>query len=116
MVYGIIKDAELILKSSGVQQIGSENGAGLKVGPTGSVKAVIIVSDVGSGGTLDVQLEESDDDGDGDPYAALVILPQIVEAGVKTQNFRSEKTYVRRASTVGTDAVTWEMFITTAEK
>jgi len=32
------------------------------------------------------------------------------------QNFRSEKTYVRRASVVATDAVNWEMFITTAEK
>lgn len=49
MVYGIIKDEELILKKSGSQGIGSVNGDGLKIGPTGSVKAVILVSDVGAG-------------------------------------------------------------------
>jgi hypothetical protein len=114
----IIKDDELVLKSSGLQGVGTVTSAGKAIGPTGLVKAVINVTVVASGGTLDVHLEESSDDAVADAYAdiANAVFSQITAVGIYELYFRAAEKWSRYVGVVGTAAVTWEMLITTAER
>jgi hypothetical protein len=116
--YPITKDDELVLKSSGLQGAGSANGTGKAIGPTGLVKAVIMVSAVASGGTLDVHLESSSDDAATDAYADIpnAAFTQITAVGVYELFFKSAEKWVRYAATVGTNNVTWQMLLGQANR
>lgn len=107
----IIKDEELVLKSDALQGAGSVNGTGIGMGPTAGVKAVIVVSVVAAGGTLDVHLEESDVLGSGYADIANSAFSQILAAGIYEQEFRASKKYVRYVGTVGVNDVTWQMLV-----
>jgi hypothetical protein len=108
--YPITKDDEAVLKSSGLQGAGSVNGTGIAIGPTGLIKAIIIVSVVVSGGTLDVHLEESDTLGSGYADIPNAVFTQLTAAGQSNPLFfKATKKYVRYVGTVGTNNVTWEM-------
>jgi hypothetical protein len=112
----IIKDDELVLKSSGLQGSGTVTSTGVAIGPTGLVKAVIIVSVVASGGTLDVHLEQSLLLGSGYADIPNAVFTQITAAGIYELYFRATEKYTRYVGVVGVNNVTWEMFVTTAEK
>ena len=114
----IIYDAELSLRASASQAIGSANGTGKAIGPTALVKCVVKVTSVGTGGTLDVHLEQSSDDAVADAYAdiANAAFSQVSAVGLYEMYFRAAEKWVRCVGAAGTDAVTWECFITTAEK
>jgi hypothetical protein len=111
----IIKDEELVLKSSALQGVGTVTSVGKAIGPTGLVKAVINVTVVASNGTLDVHLEDHDDDAGGTDIPNAV-FSQITAVGLYELYFRASQKYVRYVGIVGTAAVTWEMFVTTPEK
>jgi hypothetical protein len=112
----LIKDDLLVLKASAhVEAVGSTNCTGIAAGPTGLVKAVILVTLVDSGGTLDAHLEESADDSSYTNIANATFT-QITAAGVAELCFRAAQKYVRLVYTVGTAAVTFEAFLTTIEK
>jgi len=111
----LIKDDLLVLKTSAIQQTGTVTSTGVAIGPTGLVKAVIVVSVVAIGGTLDVHLEDHDDNAGGTDIPSAV-FPQIIATGIYELYFRTVQKYVRYVGIVGTAAVTWEMFVTTVEK
>lgn len=111
-------DSELELRASASQSIGSANGTGIAAGPTGQmpVKLVVIVSSVGTSGTLDVHLESSGDNAVADAYADIAhsAMTQITAAGRYEQLVWLPEKWVRAVGTAGTDAVTWQAFITRA--
>lgn len=114
----VIKDDNLVLRTSALQSAGAAANTGIAAGPCGAVKAVIIVSVVASGGTLDVHLESSSDNAASDAYADIShsAFTQITATGIYEQIVTLPEKWVRAYGTVGTNDVTWEMFLTTIEK
>lgn len=110
----IIQDDELILRAAAAATA-TVDGTGKAIGPTGLVKAVVIVSALASGGTLDISIQQSSDD---DAYATIATFPQITATGVYELPFKATKKYVRYSTTAvhGTESITYAIYVTTAEK
>jgi hypothetical protein len=113
----VIKDAELILRASAAATA-VVDGTGKAIGPTGLVKAVVVVSALASGGTLDISIQQSSDDAVADAYATIATFPQITAVGTYELPFRATEKYVRYKTTAvhGTESITYEVFVTTVEK
>lgn len=104
-------DTLLELKASGAQT-SSTNGTGKLVGPTDVCKVMIKVTAVsGTSPTLDIDIEDSDDDS---TYVDRVKLPRITAVGEYEGFLKSSKKYLRYASTIGgtTPSFTYSVYLT----
>ena len=110
----IIKDDLLVLRASAAAT-STQTGTGKAIGPTGLAKAVVIVSAITSTPSIVVDIQE--DDALGGSYATVATFPAITAVGTYELPFRANKKYVRYLSTHGdADSITYETFVTTAEK
>ncbi len=106
------KDDELILRASAAATA-VVTGTGIKMGPTGLVKAVINVTALATSGTIAVSIQGGLTLGG--TYYDLVIFPVISAVGVYECWFDSKDyLYVRYETTAvhGTESITYEIFIT----
>ena len=105
------------LRASGIQPVGSENGDGKRLGPTDLVRGVVCVTNVESGGTLEVHLEGSDDD------SAYIDIPggvfldpsdgEVIDAeGIYEIYIQTDLEYVRAVSVVAGDSITHQILLT----
>ena len=75
---------------------------------------IIDVTSVGTGGTLDLVAQDSEDDATYD--ADFVTFAQIDEAGTYIAVIDDPNRYFRVKATVGTDGVTWGAYMVTFEE
>lgn len=115
-----IYDALAVLRASGSQGVGTENGDGVDIGPLGKVvRAVSSISVVGASGTLTLKLQGSDDNstfydipGTGflDPSDGAV----MDAVGEYEVYFKTAFRYIRMVAVVATAAITHEVYLTKA--
>jgi len=112
----IIKDDELILRASAAATA-VVTGTGVKIGPTGLVKAVVNVTALATSGTLAISIEGGLTLGG--TYYTLASFPVISAVGIYELFFNSgDYPYVRYETTAvhSTESITYEIIVTTAEK
>jgi len=101
--------------------ITTANGTGVDISNFQGRIKLLLSSDAGGGSspTMDVTLEDSDDDGAGDAYAALldvdgvaVAFTQVTDGGAALQEVhiatRSTKAFVRAVETIGGGSPTFD--------
>lgn len=106
-------DDELTLRTSAAATA-TVNGTGKAIGPTGVVKAFVVVTALATSGTLDISIQQSSDDGDSDAYATIATFPQITAVGVYELPFEATEEYVRYSTTAvhGTESITYGVYVT----
>ena len=93
------------LVASAAITTGSNTGSSVDLEGVGRKILVIInTGDVGTGGTLDVEIHESDDDFSADDDT-LKTFSQIDSTGVVVGDVAPNKRYIQASYTVGTDTV-----------
>jgi len=75
---------------------------------------IIDVTSVGTGGTLDLVVQDSDDDSTYD--ADFITIPQITETGLYLVVIDDPKRYLRVNHDVDTDTVNWGAYLVTFEE
>lgn len=112
-------DALAELRASSSQAAGTENGTAKDIGPTGLIKAVSIITAVGSSATLTLKLQGSSDNvtfydipGTGflDPTDGAV----MDAVGKYEVFFQTSFRYIRHVSVVANAAITHQVFLTKA--
>ncbi len=106
-----VKDKELALKTSAAET-SSTNGAGKDLGPSGLVRAVVLVTAVsGTSPTLDLTFADSPDNS---TFTDKMSIPQITATGEYEAYFKANQRYTRYESTLGgtSPSFTYEIFIT----
>lgn len=123
LIFGITfnYDALLVLRSSGIQGTGTENGTALDLKNDSLVKAVCNVTVVESGATLAAHLEGSDDNSTFYDLPGGVFLDPADGAAIDTAGkyeiyVKTAFRYIRVVGVVTTDDIIWEAFLATAEK
>lgn len=112
----IIKDEELILKALGAETVDT-NGTGKAIGPTGLAKAVVRVTSITATPSVVIHIQESSDNGVGDAFADVAVMPAIAAVGIFEIPFRAAEKYVRYSSVhADADSITFEVLVTTPEK
>lgn len=111
----IIKDDLLVLRASAAATA-TVNGTGQPIGPTGLVKAVVLVTALATSGTLAISIQQ--DDALGGSYETIASFPVIIAVGTYELPFRASKKYVRYSTTAvhSTESITYEILVTTVEK
>lgn len=120
MVGKFTYDALAVLRASASQAVGSENGDAVQLGPTKIIKANIVVTVVGSSGTLDAKLQGSTTES-GTYYdipGGQFLDPTdgaIIDAVGKYEIFvQTDFDWIRTVGTVATAAITWQCFLSEA--
>ena len=108
-------DDELTLRASAAATA-VVDGTGKAIGPTGLAKAFCVVTALASGGTLDIDIQQSSDDAVADAYATIATFPQITATGVYELPFEATELYVRYKTTAvhGTESITYGIYVTPA--
>ena len=111
----IIKDDALILRASAAATAVA-TGTGVRIGPCALVKAVVHVTALATSGTLAISIQGGATLGG--TYYDIALFPVISATGIYELHFRTDYPYVRYETTAvhSTEAITYEIFVTTPEK
>ena len=105
------------VKSVASQAIGATAQTALDLWSNGHARdsiLLVIVTDVGTGGTLDIVIADSPDDSTYD--ADWVTLSQITATGYYYARLADFSRYFRATGTVATDAVVWGAYLFTFDE